>query len=49
VALDAVMEIQSLQPGPGPDNLTPYLSISVQPRVAASTLAAGTAHILITS
>lgn len=49
VALDAVMEIQSLQTGPGPDNLTPYLSISVQPRLAASTLAAGTAHILILS
>jgi hypothetical protein len=49
VALDAVMEIQSLQSGPGPDNLSPYLSISVQPRLAANTLAAGTAHILILS
>lgn len=47
-ANDAVISIQSEQPG-NPNGDPPYVSIAIAPRLAASTLAAGTASVLAAS
>lgn len=48
-ALDAVCELKSLVPGPGPNSSRPYLSVAVQPRLAASTLTAGQVALMVVS